>query len=146
MKTSRHSLTGLVILISVLTSCSGTDIGSDQDVLGDIQGTWVGYEYTGNMYMYIKVHITDNTFDGWLQTSDTENEPEWTALPNEKGTFSLSSVQVYPDAAGKFRKLNFVILHRCCGDNSLTARSLSRIITYEEGKGLCVAGKSAISL
>jgi hypothetical protein len=131
---------GLIAFAAVFFSCSGIDINDDLAVLQDVQGTWIGYEKTGDIYRHVKLYISDNTFNGWLQTTDSGEEPSWTVLPNENGTFSLSSVLVKADSSGKYRKFNFFINGRCCGDNSLTAKTLSGIITYEEGKGLQVDG------
>lgn len=131
---------GLVALIVVLCSCSGVDINDDLAVLQDVQGTWIGYEKTGDLYRHVKLYISDNTFNGWLQTTESGEEPAWTVLPNENGTFSLSGVLDNAKGSGKCRKLSFFIRGRCCGDNSLTAKTLSGIITYEEGKGLQVDG------
>jgi len=134
----------LTTAVAVLTACSGIDIDDEIAVMNDIQGTWIGYELTGSTYRHIKVNITDNSFDGWLQISDSITEPAWTVLPTESGTFSLSSVLENASDAGKYRKFNFVILHRCCGDNSLTARTLSEMVTYDDGKGLYVAGRASM--
>ena len=134
---------GFFILIAVITSCSRVDINDEQAVMKDIQGTWIGYEYTGGIFRHIKVNIKENTFDGWLQTSDSDIEPSWTVLPTESGTFSLSSVLENSTKAGKFRKFSFVINGRCCGDNSLTAKTLSELIAYIDGKGLFIAKRAA---
>ena len=129
-----------IAIISILTACSGVDIDDDTAVMKDIQGTWVGNMQTGNIYRHIKVNITDNRFDGWLQTSDSLTEPIWAVLPTETGTFSISSAREKLSGTGKFRSFNFVILGRCCGDNSLTAKTLSEMITYDSRKGLLMAG------
>jgi hypothetical protein len=131
-------------LIVVITSCSRVDIDDEQAVMKDIQGTWIGREYIGGIFRHIKVNIKENTFEGWLQTSDSDIEPSWTVLPTESGIFSLSSVLENPKEAGKFRKFSFVINGRCCGDNSLTARTLSQLITYMDGKGLFIAQRAAV--
>ena len=106
----------------------------------DIQGTWTGYEKTENIYRHIKLNISGNRFEGWLQTSDSDIEPEWTVLPTEQGTFSLSTVND-TDKEEPSRKLNFAILNRCCGDNSYTAVTLSRLITYTDGLGLSLGNR-----
>jgi hypothetical protein len=136
---------GFIALAAVFFSCSEIDINDDLAVLQDIQGTWIGYEKTGDMYRHVKLYISDNAFNGWLQTSESREEPAWTVLPNENGTFSLSGVLDNAKGSGKCRKFNFFIRGRCCGDNSLTATTLSRIITYEEGKGLQVDGSLSMA-
>jgi hypothetical protein len=135
---------GIVVLAVVLFSCSGIDINDDLAVLQDIQGTWIGYEKTGDFYRHVKLYISDNTFNGWLQTTESAEEPTWTVLPNENGTFSLSAVLNNTGDSKKYRKFNFFIRGRCCGDNSLTARTLSGIIAYEEGKGMRVFGGESL--
>lgn len=143
MKTNLINLTGLILLCAVFTSFSGVDINDEQAVFNDIQGTWTGCEYSGTFYRHIKISISDNSYDGWLQVSDTRDEPEWTVLPGEKGTISLSSVLESADA-GKYRRFKFQI-QGCCGDNSYTAKTLSDLINYMEGAGLYVAGKTAMT-
>jgi hypothetical protein len=128
--------------IPFFTSCSGIDINDEQAVMKDIQGTWIGAEHNGNIYRHIKLIISDNTFAGWYQFSESVDEPVWTVVPTENGTISLSSVQENPDETGKYRSINFFILHRCCGDNSLTANILSKIITYQDRKGLSLAAQT----
>lgn len=140
MKTTCLKYTAIIALTAILTACSGVDIEDDQAVMKDIQGTWVGNDMAGNFYRHIKVNITDNRFDGWLQISDSIADPAWTILPTESGTFSISSVNEKVSGTGKYRSFNFSILHRCCGDNSLTAKTLSEIITYDSRKGLMLAG------
>jgi hypothetical protein len=143
MKTNFLKGIGFFTLIVGITSCSRVDINDEQAVMKNIQGTWIGYEYTGGLFRHIKVNIRENTFEGWLQTSDSDIEPSWTVLPTESGTFSLSSVLENTNEAGKFRKLSFVINGRCCGDNSLTAKTLSQLIAYMDGKGMFIAQRAA---
>jgi hypothetical protein len=143
MKTDFLKSIGFFTLLVVIVSCSRVNINDEQAVMKDIQGTWIGREYIGGLIRHIKVNIKENTFEGWLQTSDSDNEPSWTVLPTESGTFSLSSVLENPNKAGKFRKFSFVINGRCCGDNSLTAKTLSQLIAYMDGKGLYIAQRAA---
>jgi hypothetical protein len=143
MKTNFLKDIGLFTLILVITSCSRVDINDEQAVMKDIQGTWIGHEYIGGFIRHIKVNIKENTFEGWVQTSDSDIEPSWTILPTESGTFSLSSVLENSNETGKFRKFSFVINGRCCGDNSLTAKTLSQLIAYTDGKGLLIAQQVA---
>jgi hypothetical protein len=141
MKMTHLKVAAIVAVIVVLNACSGVDIDDDIAVMKDVQGTWVGNIQAGNIYRHIKVNITDNRFDGWLQTSDSLTEPAWAVLPTETGTFSISSAREKLSGTGKFRSFNFVILGRCCGDNSLTAKTLSEMITYDSRKGLLMAGR-----
>jgi hypothetical protein len=131
-------------LVLVLTSCSRVDINDEQAVMKDIQGTWTGTQYIDGIFRHIKVNIRENAFEGWLQTSDTDIEPSWSVLPTERGTFSISSVLENSNEAGKFRKFRFVINGRCCGDNSLTAETLSELVSYMDGKGLLIAQQAAM--
>jgi hypothetical protein len=145
MKTTFVKYAAIITVIAILTSCSGVDIEDDLAVMKDIQGTWVGEDLAGNFYRHIKVNITDNKFDGWLQISDSITEPDWSILPTERGTFSISSVQEKVSGVGRYRSFNFAILGRCCGDNSLTAKTLSEMITYDNRKGLLVAGRVSMT-
>jgi hypothetical protein len=143
MKTNVLIGIGFFTLLVVITSCSRVDINDEQAVMKDIQGTWIGCENIGGLFRHIKVNIKEYTFEGWIQTSDSDIEPSWTVLPTENGTFSLSSVMENSNEAGKFRKFSFVINGRCCGDNSLTAKTLSQLISYMDGKGLIIAQRAA---
>lgn len=140
MKTSNLKTAALLTVMAILTSCSTVDIDDEMAVMKDIQGTWVGQATAGNLYRHIKVTFNDNRFYGWLQTTDFVTEPVWTILPTESGTFSISSVQEETSGFEKCRSLNFAISGRCCGDNSLTAKTFSEMITYENRKGLLLAG------
>lgn len=129
----------VVISAAILVSCSKVDIDDETAVLKDIQGTWVGYEWTGNFYRHIKVTIKENNrFEGWLQATDSIHEPTWTVLPTEIGSFSISTALKENPGPGKYRSFNFAMQGRCCTDNSLTARTLSELITYHEKKRLCI--------
>lgn len=130
-----------LILISMVTivACSSVDIEDESSVLKDIQGTWIGQEWTGNFYRHIKVTIKENNrFEGWLQATDSIQEPVWTVLPGEIGSFSISSALKENAGPGKYRSFNFAMQGRCCTDNSLTAKTLSELITYHDKKGLCI--------
>ena len=133
------------LCIAAMISCSPADIEDYQDVMNHIQGTWTGHEYNKGIHRHIKLIISDNTFNGWIQVSDDGDEPEWTAIPGEEGTFSLSSILDDPDSKVKFRKMNFYMRGRCCGDNSLTARMLSNLVAYYEGNGLSVTGRQPMA-
>lgn len=140
-----RGIAAFMLLLVVFTSCSKTDINNDEAVMNELQGTWIGNELTGTMYQHIKLKIEKDTFEGWVQMSDTQTEPEWTELPNEKGLISLSSVQDDPENTVKFRKFAFTCDGRCCGDKSLSLKALSDMISYIEGKGLTMNGKSKLS-
>lgn len=134
-----------ILLLAVFVSCSKADINNEQAVMNAVQGTWIGYEITGAMYQHIKLRIAKDSFEGWVQTSDSQAEPEWTELPNEKGLISLSSVQEDPENTIKFRKFAFTCDGRCCGDKSLSLKALSSMISYVEGKGLTLDDKSKLA-
>lgn len=138
------SRTAFILLLAVFASCSTADINNEQAVMTDIQGTWIGYEITGAMYQHIKLRIVKDAFEGWVQTSDSQAEPEWAELPNEKGLISLSSIQEDPENTIKFRKFAFTCDGRCCGDKSLSLKALSGMISYVEGKGLTLSAKSKL--
>jgi len=138
-------IAAFILLAVVLSSCSKTDINNDEAVINELQGTWIGSELKGTMYQQIKIKIVKDTFEGWVQASDTQTEPEWTEVPNEKGLISLSSVLDDPETTVKFRKFAFTCNGRCCGDKSLSLEALSSMISYVEGKGLTLSGKSKLS-
>jgi hypothetical protein len=145
MKRGCLKVIGLIAVFAVLNSCTGVDINDEQAVLKNIQGTWIGFERIDGIYRHIKLIISENSFDGWIQSSDSGHEPSWTAIPNEKGTISLSSVLENPEGNGKYRKITFSILGSCCGDNSSTAWTLSKMITYNDGRGLVLAGRASMT-
>ncbi len=148
MKRDCNSTTGIflwILAVMVLSACTRRDINDYQNVMDDIQGIWIGHDYNGGIHRHIKLIISDNTFKGWLQISDNEVEPEWTVLPGEEGNLSLSSVLNNPDRNGKYRKINFYMRGRCCGDNSLTARMLSSLVDYYDGTGLSVTGQKPMA-
>jgi len=138
-------IAAIILLFVVFTSCSKTDINNEEAVMNDLQGTWIGNELNGTMYQHIKIKIVKDSFEGWVQASDTQSEPEWAEIPNEKGLISLSSVQDDPETTVKFRKFAFTCDGRCCGDKSLSLKALSDMISYVEGKGLTMNGKSKLS-
>ena len=126
---------------AIFISCSTTtDINNEVAVMKDVQGAWVGSENTGEMYRHIKLSVDKDSFKGWVQTSDSNAEPVWADQPNEEGTISLSSLQEDPGNKIKFRKFTFTCSGRCCGDKSLSLEAMSKLITYEDGKGLTLAG------
>ena len=138
------SSAAFILLLAVVTSCSKTDINNDDAVMNDLQGTWIGNEMIGTMYQHIKLRIVNDSFEGWVQISDTQAEPEWTELPNEKGLISLSSIQEDSENNIKFRKFAFTCDGRCCGDKSLTLETLSGMLSYVDGNGLILGGKSKL--
>lgn len=142
MKAINLKSAAIFAIFVITTACSGVDIHDETAVIKDIQGTWIGKARVGELYRHVKVTISENRFEGWLQTTDSVAEPEWTILPTESGTFSISSVQMEESGKDQFRSLKFVISGRCCGDNSLTAITLSEMITYMNKNGLSVTGSS----
>mgnify|MGYP001769250686 CR=1 FL=1 len=134
--------TAIFVAILIFTSCSRVDIHDETAVMHDIQGTWIGKARIGEIYRHVKVTISENRFEGWLQTTDSVAEPEWTILPTESGTFSISSVREEESGKDIFRSLKFSIAGRCCGDNSLTAITFSEMITYMNRNGLSLNGRS----
>jgi len=132
-----YILCTLVLLILIFcSSCSGTDINNEHKVLDEIQGNWAGIEKINEMYMHVRLDISDDTFQSWLMVTDSEKEPAWTILPEEMGTFSLSSVQVDPKGQAKFRKMFFSVSGRCCGDKSRIVTTLAEHMRYDDKKGL----------
>lgn len=132
----KRSVPVLMVLLAllVLSSCSRVNINDEASVAADMQGTWTGYDKVGDMYMHVKLFIQKDHFDGWLQTTDSQEEPEWTPMPGEQGVYSLSSVVT--EAGQDCRRVKFMVLGRCCGDKSTTIQTLSRGIIYSDGQGL----------
>jgi hypothetical protein len=139
-----NSLKGisLCIVLTILFACSSaTDIENEKDVMSDLQGNWTGRENLGNMYRHMKLKIVNNLFEAWVQTSDSQNEPVWASIPDEKGAISLNSIQNDPESNLRFRKFSFTCAGRCCGDKSFSLKTISELISYDEGKGLTMAHK-----
>jgi len=133
---------GLAALISIfLVACKSVDINDEAAIVRDIQGTWTGCEKVGDLYTHIKLNIMKDSFDGWVQVTDSETAPEWSIVPSESGTYTLNSVQEDPGKDMKFRKLTFSVAGRCCGDKSLAIESLQKEISYVDSKGLSMAGE-----
>jgi hypothetical protein len=138
------AVTVLFSVLGVITSCSGVDIQDEKAVVKDMQGIWTGYDKVGELYMHYKIIFREDHFEGWIQTSASEEPPEWSPLPHEQGVFSLSSV--LDDAgSGKIRKVKFTVLGRCCGDKSNTLVNLSGNITYHQDKGLLLAEEYSLT-
>jgi hypothetical protein len=132
----------LVIAFSFYFSCSNAvDINNESAVMKDIQGAWVGYQNIGKVYRHFKLRVSNNLFEGWIQTSDSQDEPTWAAIPDEKGTLTLSSLLTNEEKKLNYRKFSLRCDGRCCGDKSLSVKTLSDLITYQEGKGLLLDGK-----
>lgn len=125
----------------ILLSCTSNhvDIGNEEAVLGHLQGTWTGFEKTGELYAHYKLFIEDHNFSGWIQTAETAEEPEWSVLPSENGKFTMGALI---EAAGNqpaYRDISFIVPGRCCGDKSIAIRTLNRLITYDENRGLSIS-------
>lgn len=124
----------MMLVLLLAGSCTRVNIRDEASVTTDLQGTWTGYDKVGEMYMHVKLFIQNDHFDGWLQTTDTQEEPEWTPMPGEQGVYSLSSV--ISEAGRDCRRVKFMVPGRCCGDKSTTIQTLSRGIIYSDGQGL----------
>jgi hypothetical protein len=132
-----HLLDKPVLLVLIFfISCSHPDINNEKKVLDDLQGSWTGIEKTDEMYTHVRLDISGDTFQCWLMITDSEKEPKWKLLPEEMGTFSLSSVYAEPNEPGKFRKLSLSVPGRCCGDKSACISTLSRLLKYSDKNGL----------
>ena len=131
-----------VITFSVFNSCSSsTDINNENAVMKDIEGAWTGYQIMGKVYRHFKLTVTNDSFEGWIQISDSEKEPIWAKIPDEKGFLTLSSLLTDKEKNLKYRKFALTCAGRCCGDKSLSVKTLTDLITYQEGKGLLLDGK-----
>jgi|WetSurMetagenome_2_1015567.scaffolds.fasta_scaffold20990_2 hypothetical protein len=130
----------LIFLVALFVSCSSIDINNEESIIDDIQGTWTGFGQNGNLYTHIKLSILHDSFNGWVQTTESESMPVWAVLPNETGTYTLNSVQDDPEGSAKLRKFSFTVAGRCCGDKSLAVEALQKLVCYTDGKGLSLAG------
>jgi hypothetical protein len=131
----------IIFPIGNARSFSKIDISDEQAVLKDMQGTWVGYDHEAGVYTHYKLYISGENFRGWISSGYTDDEPSWSSIPDVTGTFSLSPVQGYSNASGKYRNINF-------DDNDgnlLEARSLQNMIIYDDGQGLYVVGWASMS-
>jgi len=129
----------LVVLFFVFIGCSNSvDINNEEAVMKDIQGAWIGCQNIGKVYRHIKLSVTNNMFEGWVQISDSKNEPIWVSVADEKGFISLSSLIDDTEQKIKYRKFAFTCSGRCCGDKSFSVKTLTELIAYQEGKGLMV--------
>jgi hypothetical protein len=126
----------VLIILLFFISCSHTDINNEKKVLDELQGSWTGIEKTDEMYTHVRLDISGDSFQCWLMITDSEKEPKWKLLPEEMGTFSLSSVYGDPNEPGKFRKLSLSVPGRCCGDKSASISTLSRLLRYSDKNGL----------
>jgi hypothetical protein len=126
----------LFLFLLVFSACSNVDITNDQQVMDDLQGTWTGYVKNGDMYQHIRIKIDKDSFEGWVQAADSTVITAWNDVPDEAGLISISTVQENPEFRLKYRKFAFTCKGRCCGDKSLSLKSLSDLLTYVDGKGL----------
>lgn len=134
MKILLRRLPVLFVLI-LFVSCSNIDIDNENKIMDEIQGNWSGFDKINETYMHVKLNITNDSFQSWLMITNSEAEPDWTVLPEEIGTFSLSSVQADQNGPDKFRKLLFSVPGRCCGDKSVNVTTLSRLMQYSDKAG-----------
>jgi hypothetical protein len=130
----------IIFLVVLFASCSSIDINNEKAIIDEIQGTWTGFAQNGNLFTHIKLNILHDSFNGWVQTTESETIPEWAVLPNETGTYTLNSVQDNGENSAKLRKLTFTVAGRCCGDKSLTVEELQKLVSYVDGQGLSLAG------
>lgn len=107
----------------------------------DIQGVWTGYQIMGKVYRHFKLIVKNNSFEGWMQISDSDKEPSWAEIPDEKGALTLSSLLNDEEKKLKYRKFSLRCDGRCCGDKSVSVKALSELISYQDGKGLMLDGK-----
>lgn len=137
------SSTIVTIVFLFMAFGSGVDINDENAVIEDMQGTWVGNDHEGGVYTHYKLIISGTNFKGWIKSTYTSDEPKWSSQPDETGTFTLSPVQGYTNASGNYRNINFYKNGGGYGNNSLTARSFTRMIIYDGG--LYVAGWGRMS-
>ncbi|MFN8255886.1 MAG: hypothetical protein U0W24_09375 [Bacteroidales bacterium] len=137
-----HYQLGFVLFLTGILSCAPpVSIDNERAILADVQGTWTGYQANGNFYQHFKLRIENDIFKGWVQTSDSKEEPIWKTAPDEEGNISLGSILQDSLATIKFRKFAFTCANRCCGDRSFSQKTLAQMITYVEGEGLMLDAK-----
>jgi hypothetical protein len=143
---SEQSITSFLVFFTILllNSCV-TDIRDDKAVIKSMQGSWVGYDHDNGIYTHYKLQISGNKFKGWLRTATTDDEPTWSDLPNETGTFTLSPVQGYTNLSGKYRNINFYKEGGGFADNSLIAQTFTEMIIFDDGDGLYVSRWAAMT-
>ncbi len=131
----------LVIAFTFYFNCSNSvDITSENAVMKDMQGVWTGYQIVGKVYRHFKLIVKNNSFEGWMQISDSEKEPTWAETPHEKGALSLSSLLDDKEKKLKYRKFSLRCDGRCCGDKSASVKALTELISYQDGQGLMLDG------
>lgn len=129
------------IFFTVFFSCSASvDINNEEAVMKSIQGTWIGCQNIGKEYRHFKLSVANNSFEGWMQTSNSQKEPTWATDTDEKGIISLSSLINDQEKNLKYRKFALTCLGRCCGDKSFSLKTLTELISYQDGKGLMLDG------
>lgn len=135
----------LAVIIGLAIGIGGTDINSAKDVIERMQGSWTGYDHEGGIYTHYKLVINGNSFRGWMQTAYTDDTPNFASSPDATGTFTLSPVQGYTNSSGKYRNINFTMEGGGFGNNSLSARSFTNMIIYDDSGGLYVVGWASMS-
>lgn len=135
----------VAIFFILIAFGSGVDINDENAVIEDMQGTWGGNDHEGGVYTHYKLIISGTNFKGWMKSTYTDAEPDWSSQPDETGTFTLSPVQGYTNATGNYRNINFSMIGGGYGNNSLTARAFTNMIIYDESSGLYVAGWGRMS-
>lgn len=135
----------LAVIIGLAIGIGGADINSSKDVIERMQGSWTGYDHEGGIYTHYKLVISGNSFKGWMQTAYTDDTPNFASSPDVTGTYALSPVQGYTNSSGKYRNINFTMEGGGFGNNSLSARSFTNMIIYDNSGGLYVVGWAAMS-
>jgi|APTNR8051073442_1049403.scaffolds.fasta_scaffold02409_10 hypothetical protein len=135
----------LAVIIGLAIGIGGADINNSKDVIERMQGSWTGYDHEGGIYTHYKLVINGNSFKGWMQTAYTNDTPNFASSPDVTGTYTLSPVQGYTNSSGKYRNINFTMEGGGFGNNSLSARSFTNMIIYDNSVGLYVVGWAAMS-
>jgi len=135
----------LAVIIGLAIGMGGSDINSTKDVIERMQGSWTGYDHEGGIYTHYKLAINGNSFKGWMQSTYTDDTPNFASSPDVIGTYTLSPVQGYTNSSGKYRNINFTMEGGGFGNNSLSARSFTNMIVYDDSNGLYVVGWGGMS-
>lgn len=135
----------LAVIIVVAVGIGGADITSENAVIEQMQGSWVGNDHEGGIYTHYKLVISGRSFKGWMQPAYTDDTPNFASSPDVAGTFTLSPVQGYTNSSGKYRNINFTMEGGGFGNNSLSARSFTNMIVYDNSRGLYVVGWGGMS-
>jgi len=135
------------VLFPVLLSCNrnSVDISNEEAVWNDLQGTWTGFEHTGELFTHYKLYIEDHNFSAWIQSAESAREPEWSVLPMENGLLTLGALMPASGNQPAYRDISFSVPGRCCGDKSIAIRTYNRLITYDKGMGLNLSHREPLA-